>query len=180
MPVHLAFLRAINLGGPTQVSMAELRTRLAATGYEDVRSILQSGNLVFRSTEADPRRIERRLNEEIAPQLAARTEFFVRSEPEWRTVVAQNPFPKAAVEDPGHLMVAVLRDAPPDSAWRALAGSIPGREQVRGIGRYAYLVYPDGAGRSKVTATFIEKHLATRGTSRNWNTVRKVAALAAA
>jgi uncharacterized protein (DUF1697 family) len=177
--VYIALLRAVNLGGATRVSMASLRDRLAQSGLEDVRTILQSGNVVFRSPSGNAAAVERSLNSKLAPSLGARTEFFVRSRSEWSELVAQNPFPREAEIDPGHLLVAVLRDAPPPTAWRDLQAAIPGREQVRGAGRHGYIVYPDGVGRSKVTPTFIETRLGTRSTSRNWNTVRKLEALAA-
>jgi uncharacterized protein (DUF1697 family) len=60
----------------------------------------------------------------------------------------------------------------------ALQKAIKGREVVRAVGRAAYLVYPDGVGRSKLTATLVEKHLGCRGTARNWNTVLKLDAMA--
>jgi uncharacterized protein (DUF1697 family) len=178
MTIFIALLRAVNLGGDTQVSMAELRERCTRAGLAQVRTLLQSGNLVFESPARGAGAVERDLNQRLAPTLGAKTEFFVRTLPEWREIVAKNPFPEEAGSDPGHLVVTVLREAPPPAAWRALADAIPGREQVRDGGRHAYLVYPDGIGTSKVSATFIERHLGTRGTSRNWNTVRKLEALA--
>ena len=71
-----------------------------------------------------------------------------------------------------------LKAAPPPEAVAALQGSIAGRELVRAVGRQAYVVYPDGIGRSRLTNAVIEKRLGTRGTGRNWNTVLKLAALA--
>jgi len=173
----VALLRAVNLGGDTQVSMDELRDRLTRAGLQGVRTLLQSGNVVFRAPERDPVRVERTLNSTIAPGLGARTEFFVRTAPEWRAIVARNPFHEEAETDPGHLLVTVLKDAPRPEAWGALERAIVGRERVRGSGREAYVFYPDGVGRSKLTAKLLEKQLATSGTSRNWNTVRKLEAI---
>ena len=178
MPAHVALLRAVNLGGATQVSMAEVRDRVASLGFTEVRSILQSGNLVFRSGVTSSAAVEGRLDREVAPVLGARTEFFVRTAAEWRAAVVGNPFPAQAKADPGHLLLMALKTGPNEAGWRSLARAVVGREQVRGVGRWAYLVYPDGVGRSKLTTALIEKHLGTRGTSRNWNTVLKLDALA--
>ncbi|MCI4361001.1 MAG: DUF1697 domain-containing protein [Thermoplasmata archaeon] len=178
MTTFVALLRAVNLGGSTQVRMADLQAELSRRGLEDVRTLLQSGNVVFQSRESSAGRMERMLNRDVVPRLAARTEFFVRDAAEWRQIVTRNPFVREAEEDPGRLVVAVLHDAPADRTWSSLEAAIPGRERVRGMGRHAYLVYPDGQGRSKVSPQFIEKHLGTRGTNRNWNTVRKLDALA--
>jgi len=71
-----------------------------------------------------------------------------------------------------------LRDAPDRAAVAGLQKAIAGREVVRTSGRHAYIVYPDGIGRSRLTVALIEKKLGTRGTGRNWNTVLKLAALA--
>ena len=89
-----------------------------------------------------------------------------------------NPFPKEAKTDPGHLLVMFLKAAPGAAAVRGLQQQIKDRELVRGIGRELFITYPDGVGRSRLTATMIEKALETRGTARNWNTVLKIQALA--
>jgi uncharacterized protein (DUF1697 family) len=90
----------------------------------------------------------------------------------------EESFEAEAKSDPGHLVVMALKDAPAASAVKALQAAIKGREIVRAAGRHAYIVYPDGIGRSKLTNALIEKTLATRGTARNWNTVMKLAAMA--
>ena len=73
-----------------------------------------------------------------------------------------------------------LKDAPDREQVTALQKAITGREVVRAKGRHAYVVYPDGIGRSRLTSALIEKKLTTRGTGRNWNTVVKIGALAGA
>jgi len=174
MTGYIGLLRAVNLGGSTQVSMDALGRLLARRGFEDVRTVLQSGNVVFRSDESTSDRLERKLQTEVRRGLGLSTEFFVRSAAEWRTILRENPFPAEADEDPAHLVVTVLKEAPRAESWTALRAAITGRERVQASGRQAYIVYPDGIGRSKLTAAFIERHLETRGTSRNWNTVRKL------
>ncbi len=74
-------------------------------------------------------------------------------------------------------MVLFLRTAPEPQAFKTLQAAVKGREIVRGAGREAYIVYPDGVGTSKLTLRLIEKDLGTSGTMRNWNTVGKLAAL---
>ena len=174
MTKFVALLRAVNLGGPTQVSMAELRQMSEKMGFSDIQTLLQSGNLVFTAGRESPASLEDRLESESNKMFGRPLEVFVRSEPEWRGVVEANPFPEEAVRDPGHLLVTVLKAAPSPAAWSALEAAIQGRERIRGVGRHAYIVYPDGVGRSRLTAVVIEKHLGTRGTSRNWNTVSKI------
>jgi uncharacterized protein (DUF1697 family) len=175
---HIALLRAVNVAGKKMVAMADLRALLEALRFEDVRSILQSGNLVFRSDKVSGDRLERRLEEEAKKRLGLETEFFVRTAPEWERIVAANPFLEEARRDPGRLVAMVLKRAPKAGGVKALQAAIPGREIVRAGGRQVYIYYPDGQGRSRLTSALIERHLGSRGTGRNWNTVLKLAALA--
>jgi uncharacterized protein (DUF1697 family) len=160
--------------------MEALRELLAGAGFEQVQTLLQSGNVVFRTSERDTARIETRLEREAERKLGLATQFFVRTAAEWETIVARTPFPREAAEIPGYVHVMALKSAPSTKQWEALSGAIRGRERVRGDGRVAYLVYPDGVGRSKLTTALIEKNLGTRGTMRNWNTVSKLAGMLAA
>ena len=77
-------------------------------------------------------------------------------------------------------MFWTMLDAPARPAVAALEAAVVGRELVRAKGKHLYMVYPDGVGRSKLTGALVEKKLGTRGTARNWNTVLKLGALAAA
>lgn len=160
--------------------MAELRAVLEGLGYEDVRSLLQSGNVVFRGTAKSTVDLERKLEQTVEKELGLKTDFHVRTATEWESVVAENPFAAEARSDPSHLLVLFMKDAPAARAAAALEGAIVGRERVGVRGRQAYLVYPDGVGRSKLTTALLDKHLGGRGTARNWNTIVKLAALTSA
>jgi len=159
--------------------MAALRDMLTRMGFENPRSLLQSGNILFGSKPKSPEQLERLLEAELLKRLAVDTQFMVRTTGELDDAIGSNPFPKEAKSDPGHLLVLFLKDAPAAARVKALQEGIKGREVVRASGRHAYAWYPDGVGRSKLTAAMIEKHLGTRGTGRNWNTVLKLQALAA-
>ena len=180
MTTYLALLRAINVGGRKQVGMAHLREMLTQLGFDDPQSVLQSGNLVFRSRPQTGAQLERALETEAQKRLALETDFFVRTAVEWEAVVARNPFPEAARRDPGHLVVMLLKAAPVAKDVKALQAAITGSEVVRAGTNHVYITYPDGIGRSRLTNALIEKHLGTRGTARNWNTVLKLKALVTA
>ena len=177
MTAFVALLRGVNVGGHNMVAMAELRRMCERMGLEDVRTLLQSGNVVFRSPERDAGKLETRLELETAKRLGVKPAYYVRTADEWESLVKRNPFPGEAVRDPGHLIAVLLRQAPKPSAVAALREAIPGRERVEARGREAYFVYPDGMGRSKLTPALIERHLGGAGTARNWNTVLKLLAL---
>ena len=175
---YIALLKGINVGGNKMVPMAELRELVAGIGLSEPQTLLQSGNLVFRSRTRPAAQLERLLGDEIEKRLAVRSEIFVRTAAEWGAIVAGNPFGDEAKRDPGHLLVFLLKDSVKPKSVEALRAAITGREVVRAAGTHAYVVYPDGIGRSKLTHALFEKVLATQATGRNWNTVLKLAALA--
>jgi uncharacterized protein (DUF1697 family) len=178
MTTHIALLRAINVGGHHQVAMADLRDFLTQLGFGDVQSLLQSGNLVFRSDKRTGAPLEKLLETEAEKRLGVPTDFFVRTAEAWQAIVERNPFRKEAVRDPSHLAVLFLKHAPDAEAAKALRAAITGPEVIHTDGTHAYIVYPNGIGRSRLTSSLIERKLGTRGTARNWNTVLRLAALA--
>jgi uncharacterized protein (DUF1697 family) len=178
MTTCIALLRAINLPGHNKVGMGDLTKLCGELGLTDARTLLQTGNLVFRSKSCAAARLEASLEQAAKKRLGLDTDFFVRTAEEWKEIVEANPFPKEAKSDPAHLVVMLLKDAPDPKSVTALQDAIKGREVVRAGGRQAYLVYPDGIGRSRLTTVLIEGKLGTRGTGRNWNTVLKLGALA--
>jgi uncharacterized protein (DUF1697 family) len=177
---YIGLLRAINLAGRNVVPMAGLRDMLLRLGLTEPRSLLQSGNVLFQSRPRTAAQLEKTLEAELKKQFAVDTDFMVRTADEWATIVERNPFPKEAASDPGHLLVFCLKDAPDAARVKALQSAIKGREIVHAVGRQAYIVFPDGVGRSRLTSAMIEKNLGTRGTGRNWNTVVRLHALTAA
>lgn len=174
----IALLRAVNLGGRNVVAMAALRDLVASLGFADVRTVLQSGNVVFRAPRGFAAAIERQLEQATATRLGVTTDYIVRTAAEWRTMIEANPFPREAEQRPGQLLLTALRDRPAPAAVAALQDARVGPELVRVIDRHCYIVYSEGIGRSRLTNALIEKKLGTRATGRNWNTVLKLATLA--
>lgn len=179
MPRFVALLRAVNVGGRGSLAMADLRAAAEGLGYGNVKTLLQSGNLVFDAGGRAPA-LERALEAALAKQCGVTTDIMVRSASEWTAIIKANPFQAEALSDPGHLVVTALKDAVAAKAVAALQEKVKGHELVRHTGRELYITYPDGIGRSKLTGAVIEKALGTRGTGRNWNTVMKLATMLAA
>jgi len=160
--------------------MAGFVKALEGAGCSSARTVGASGNAVVEASArvTDPQ-LERMLEMAVSQSAGLVTVAFVRDRPAWQALVEANPFVREAVDDPAHLVVTVLRSHPPPSRWSALKGAIVGRERLAEGDRCAYLVYPDGIGRSKLTAAAIERALGVPGTSRNWNTVRTLLQLVA-
>jgi uncharacterized protein (DUF1697 family) len=173
----VALLRAVNLGSHQQVAMSALRDFAKDLGFRDVGTILQSGNLVFDAERQGAKGLENLLESKAKTALRLATDFFVRSAKDWKVLVEKNPFPDEAARTPGRLIVMFLKHSPNPSGLKALRDALRGPEVVEIVEKQAYIVYPDGVGRSRLTNAAIEVKLGTRATGRNWNTVLKIAAL---
>jgi uncharacterized protein (DUF1697 family) len=176
--MFVALLRAVNLGTHQQIAMSALRDFAKDLGLLEVGTILQSGNLVFDAERQGAKSLENLLESKAKTALGLATDFFVRSAKEWKILVEKNPFPFQAARTPGRLIVMFLKHSPSPSDVKALRGAIRGPELVEVVERQAYIVYPNGVGRSRLSNAAIEGKLGTRATGRNWNTVLKIAALA--
>lgn len=176
MTTFVALLRGINVGGNKLVPMAALRDMVTELGFVDVATLLQSGNVVFRGAAKAPATIERQLEAAIRRTFGFAVEVHVRTAAEWRVIVDANPFTAEAVKDPAHLLVTCFKEPLQKAAVDALRAAIVGPETLHGDGRQLYMVFPEGAGRSK--AAVLAARMLPSGTARNWNTVMKLAALA--
>ncbi len=173
----VALLRGINVGGHNKLPMAQLREIAASIGLADVQTYIQSGNLVA-STDGDPSAVGPALGDAITSATGLTVPVIVRTASEWAQLVAANPFPGAA--DLGkHVHVICLPTAASESL-RAFEASGFAPEEFAVVGSEIYLHLPDGMGRSKLAIAVHRLPEAAAGTARNWNTVQKLAALAAA
>jgi len=157
--------------------MTDLRNFLTQLGLDDVRSLLQSGNLIFSSKVRTGAELERFLETEALERLSLEVDIFVRTPEEWKSLIRQNPFRKEAERDPARLCVVFLKSAAEADNIAALQADIKGPETAKAKGKQAYIFYPNGMGRSKLTHGMIEKRLG-RATGRNWNTVLKLGIIA--
>jgi uncharacterized protein (DUF1697 family) len=179
MTSYVALLRGVNVGGNNMVAMAELRAMLTALGFQDAKTLLQSGNAVFRGATKPPAKLEQLLETETRARLGIACDYHVRTAAELQTAITANPLGAEAKRDPSHLLVSFYRAPLDKAAVKAAQAAINGPEIVRCDGRHLYMFFPDGMGNSKA-AGVVDKALGVKGTARNWNTVLKLAALAGA
>ena len=178
MNTFVGLLRAVNVGGRGKVAMSDLRDCLMALGCSGARTLLQSGNVVFQAHDRAGPKLQECLQTGLLERLGLRTEVMVRSEAQWKELLAGNPFEDEAKHDPGHLLAMVSKRPVSTKAFGALRAAVQaagGRETARESGGQVYLYFPDGIGRSRVTTALVERALGTSVTGRNWNTVLKLA-----
>jgi len=172
----VSLLRAANVGGTGLIKMDALRAVYESLGLGDVRTLLQSGNVLFRSRLTDRRALVKRIVQEIERRLDVQVEVILRTLEELASIVDRGPelSPRA---DKSKLLVMFLSAVPSAAAQEALKKWHKSKElkellEIRGPEIYLY--YPDGVGRSKLTSSLIEGKLETSGTARNWNTLMKL------
>jgi uncharacterized protein (DUF1697 family) len=172
----VALLRGVNVGGRNRIAMADLRAIAGSLGYVDATTFIQSGNLVFGTPASmDPYDAEsaaQALRSAIAARLGLEVDVMVRDRADLLRILAAVPYPHAV---PARVLIVFLADAPTPEACAALEEAAAWPEEVRIVGREAFLHLPDGIGRS-VLAPLVERRLRVRGTGRNLATTRALLA----
>jgi uncharacterized protein (DUF1697 family) len=173
--VYVALLRGVNVGGKNRLPMKGLAAMFAEAGCTDVVTYIQSGNVVFRATEACAARLPAAISKAVADRLGFRAPVVMRTAGELRAVARGNPFLRGGTSaEAESLQVMFLANRPSSAGVAALdpERSPPDEFQVKG--REIYLRCPNGVGRSRLTNEYFDSKLATTSTMRNWRTVLKL------
>jgi len=173
---YIALLRGINVGGKV-LKMADLKEAVAGLGFEDVRTYLQSGNMVFKAARASNADLAGRIASAIQSHKAMDVEIMLRSIHEWDRVISGNPYPQAE-DKPKTVHAFILDDQPGKDRIAILRAKEAGSEEWTIAGDALYLHTPDGFGKS-VLGNLVERILKVPMTARNWNTVKALKELAA-
>jgi uncharacterized protein (DUF1697 family) len=178
MATWIALLRAVNLGARNKVSMPRLRELLDADGFGEVRTYVQSGNIVLRAPQRSAARVSERIGALIEREFDLSVPVVVRTPAELTRVIESNPFPEAAAERPKLLHVSFLAGDPDPAGVAAVHADDLTREVCRVERRELYVDYATGVHGSKLTPAYFSRRLGVEGTARNWRTVLAVAELA--
>ena len=175
MPRFVALLRGINVGKARRVPMAELRNLLAALGYRDVQTLLNSGNAIFESTTRSTPAHAHRIEAALAESLGIETHVIVKSAADLAAISAENEL-AAVATDPSRLLVACTARAD-DLRSLALLAPLTRPPEKFHLGRHAaYLWCPNGILESRAAKALLGK-AGRVATSRNWATIGRIAAL---
>ncbi len=181
MATLIALLRGINVSGRNRVPMADLRALCDRLGYGDVRTYVNSGNVVFTTAGDGPSptaAVEARLEAGIVDTFGLEIPVVVRTATQWPDYLAANPFPEASAADP-HLVLLGLSKAPPVAgAVEALRARATAGERIDAVGDGIWFHYAAGVGGSKLSPAVIDRAVGSPLTARNWNTVRRLAEIA--
>ncbi|MEO7027661.1 MAG: DUF1697 domain-containing protein [Caulobacteraceae bacterium] len=173
----IALLRGINVGRAKRVAMSDLRVAVEALGYTDVRTVLNSGNVVFNAPGVAAEKAAARIEAALPDALGVASKVTGLAADVFATVVAENPLPGAANDSPSRLMVVFLAKAADRAKLDGFAGQDWAPDRFGLASRAAYMWCPQGLLVSRL-AEAVARTLGPGATSRNWSTVMKLHALA--
>jgi len=179
MPAIICLLRGVNVGGHNKIGMDSLRDVCSSLNLRGPQTYIQSGNVIFGTTERNLAKLARRIEDCIEKGYGFRPNVMLRTAAEMRHVIARNPFASRKNIDPAKLVVSFLAEAPGAEDAKRLLEIKVGPEELCVSGRELYIYFPDGQGRSKLPPV-LERTLKIPATARNWNTVNKLLAMAEA
>ena len=175
--VNVALLRGINVGGKNRLPMEALAAMFREAGCNEVRTYIQSGNVVFRADPTLAEDIPSLISASILSQFGYRVPVVTRTTREFQELVQANPFAEAGVEA-NKLHVLFLADLPDRAHVDALDPNRSPGDEFAVLGREVYLHCPNGVARSKLTNSYFDSSLLTTSTARNWRTVRRLLEMA--
>ncbi|RAV22849.1 DUF1697 domain-containing protein [Paenibacillus contaminans] len=177
MNTYIALLRGINVSGQKLIKMAHLKEVFETMPFGRVRTYIQSGNVLFESDDRNTDelcvRIERKLKEVYGFDVSV----VIRSVGDLDAIIARNPFLVDMLKDGEKLYVSFLSKEPAAEAMEKLMSYRSEADDFQIIGREVYLLSRQGYGKSLISNNFVEKKLGVIATTRNWETVNKLAVM---
>jgi uncharacterized protein (DUF1697 family) len=175
MARHVAFLRAINVGGHT-VTMDKLRRLFEKVGLTDVETFIASGNVIFSTRSKDTGVLERRLEKALKDALGYEVATFLRSASELSRIASLEPFPQVALAKAAAFNIAFVAQSPGPAARKRLLAAKSLSDDFHVEGREVYWLCKQRQSESNFSNAVLEKVLGCASTMRSVNTVRRMAA----
>jgi uncharacterized protein (DUF1697 family) len=154
--------------------MEALKGLHTSLDLRDVQTYIQSGNVIFTSDNSNIAQVQQIIEDGFAQTFGFRVKVMVRSASEFNAIIENNPFQNEPMRESNRIIALFLASDPSSTALEDIQKVYTGPEEIHIIGQEAFIYYPEGMGRSKLTNTLLEKKLKTVGTARNWNTVLKL------
>jgi len=178
MQTYIALMRGINVGGHNKLPMKDLAAIFEKAGCDEVRTYVQSGNVVFAAGKKLAAGVPEAVSAAINDQFGYQVPLVLRSAEQLAAVVAGNPFARPGAEEKALHVAFLADDAGPDAA-AVLEHLRAPAEELAVTGAHIYLHLPAGAARTKLTNAYFDRALDTVSTMRNWRTTKKLLELSA-
>lgn len=174
MNTYIALFRGINVGGNNLLPMKALAQTLEGMGFKDIRTYIQSGNVVFRARKQAPAKLAKAISANISSEYGFEPRVLILEAADLQAAINQNPFDTEV----GKALHCYFLDEKPSKPNLEKINTLrAGSEDFLLKDKVFYLYAPDGVGRSKLAAA-VETCLGVPATARNWNTVSKLMAMA--
>ena len=174
MPIYISLLRGINVGGNKRIKMEQLRRTFEAMGFEQVKTYIQSGNVVFKTAKISTSALSKKIEETILKDFGFSASVVSRTAEEMAATIASNPFLKKRGVDPEKLHVTFLSDDPGSVAINKLTELTLAPDQFRCHGKEIYFHLPNGTADSVLMKKPLDRILGVVITTRNWRTVNQL------
>ena len=171
MNTFISMLRGINVSGQKKIRMVELKSLYESLGFVNVRTYVQSGNVVFDSTRQDASKLAASIEAQIEQSFGYAVSVFIRDTNDLQRIIGSNPFLSGRKKDPAKLYVTFLYSSPSKSKLGNLDISNDEADEFFVGDKEIFLFCPNGYGRTKLSNNFFERKLNVPATTRNWKTV---------
>jgi uncharacterized protein (DUF1697 family) len=171
MPIYISMLRGINVGAHKRMKMDQLRASFEALSFGQVKTYIQSGNVIFKTTKVSPALLSERIEKRIFADFGFPVSVLTRTADEMAKAIEDNPLLKKRGIDQEKLHVMFLSDAPAAAALTKLAALTAAPDQSCCLGKEIYLYLPNGTAESSLMKNQLDRVLSVVTTTRNWRTV---------
>ena len=171
MPIYISLLRGINVGAHKRIKMDQLRASFEKLGLEQVKTYIQSGNVIFKTTKASPARLSKQIEDRLFSDFGFPVSVVSRTADEMSKVIEGNPLLKKRGIDHEKLHVMFLSDLPAAPALKNLAELTAAPDQSCCLSKEIYLYLPNGTAESSLMKSQVDRIWSVVTTTRNWRTV---------
>ena len=178
MTTYISILRGINVSGQKLIKMDALKKMYENLKLENITTYVQSGNVIFSSSETDPRKLENKIGKQIEKEFGFDVPVIVLTAKTLEYIVKHNPLARDTKKDISFLHVTFLADQPKTFDKKSIEDKRGEGEEIQFSKNAIYLYCPNGYGTTKLNNNFLEKILKVKTTTRNWKTTNELLKLA--
>jgi len=179
MHTYISILRGINVSGQKLIKMDALKSMYTNLHFENVKTYVQSGNVIFRAKNNDPKILERSISSQIKADWGFEVPVIVLDAVSLKTIIEDNPLAKDSLKDASFLHITFLSDPPAKFDKESILAKRQPNEEIVFTSKAIYLYCPNGYGKTKLNNNFLESKLKVTATTRNWKTTNELLKLAA-
>jgi len=174
MPIYICMLRGINVGPHKRMKMEKLRASCQELGFQQVKTYIQSGNVILQAAKLSPAALSKKVEERIASDFGFSVDVMSRNREEMNKIIQGNPLLKEEGIDRTKLHVTFLSDVPTAAALKKLQELTMPPDRACCLGKEIYFYFPNGVSGSSLWKHPLDRVLSVTGTMRNWNTVNNL------